>query len=73
MGYYSISRLCTRTVKYVYTYSVYTGDTAPTDSHLFICEHHTLTDLLEGMKTPLLARCGSHEPFRKKESPGVEQ
>ena len=36
---------------------VYTGDSAPADSHLFI---HTLTDLLDGMKTPCACGMSSH-------------
>ena len=38
----------------------YTGDSAPTDSHHFICEYHTLTDLLDGMKTPCACGMSTH-------------
>ena len=39
---------------------VYTGDSAPTDSKLFICEYHTLTDLLDGMKSPCGCGMSTH-------------
>ena len=39
---------------------VYTGDSAHTDSHPFICEYHTLTDLLDGMKTPCACGMSTH-------------
>ena len=39
---------------------VYTEDSAPTDSNLFICEYHTLTDLLDGMKSPCACGMSTH-------------
>ena len=54
---YTCSKLCTSSFVCV---GVYTGHTAPTDSHLFICEYHTLTDLLEGLKAPCVCGMSAH-------------
>ena len=39
---------------------VYAGDSTSTDSQLFICEYHALTDLLNGMKTPCTCGVSTH-------------
>jgi hypothetical protein len=39
---------------------VYAGDSTSTDSQLFICEYHALTDLLTGIKTPCTCGVSTH-------------
>ena len=39
---------------------IFIGDSAPTDSKLFICEYHALTDLIDGLKTPCTCGMSSH-------------
>ena len=39
---------------------IYTADTTPTDSKLFIGEYHALSDLLDGLKTPCSCGMSSH-------------
>ena len=39
---------------------IYTADTTPADSKLFIGEYHALSDLLDGLKTPCSCGMSSH-------------
>ena len=39
---------------------IFIGDSAPTDSKLFICEYHALTDLIDGLKTPCTFGMSGH-------------